>query len=108
MMITKAERIDIKQILQLQYLTYQSEAILLNDFSIPPLKQTIKEINQEYEKGIFLKAENETGDIIGSVRAFVNNGTAYIGKLIVHPEKQRKGIGTKLLFAIEQECTTTR
>jgi len=104
MIITKADSADLKQILELQYLAYQSEAELHNDFSIPPLKQTIEEINQEYDTGIFLKATDENGDIIGSVRAFIDNDTAYIGKLVVHPENQGQGIGTKLLLMIEQEC----
>ena len=104
MIITRAKIADLKQILELQYLAYQSEAALHNDFSIPPLKQTLEEVHQEYEKGIFLKTTDEKGGIIGSVRAFIDNDTAYINKLIVHPEKQGQGIGTKLLLAIEQEC----
>jgi len=108
MMVVKAELADLDQIFALQYEAYQSEAILYNDFSIPPLTQTIDEIRKEYEKCIFLKAVNEKGNIIGSVRAFVDNDTAYIGKLIVRPEMQGRGIGTKLLLAIEQECLTTR
>ena len=108
MTIAKAERTDLEQILRLQHLAYQSEAILYNDFSIPPLKQTIEEIRQEYAKSIFLKAVNSKGNIIGSVRAHIDNDTAYIGKLIVHPEKRGQGIGTKLLLAIEQECLTAR
>ncbi|MCL2504811.1 MAG: GNAT family N-acetyltransferase [Alphaproteobacteria bacterium] len=107
MIVTKAESVDLEKILNLQYLAYQSEAVLLNDFSIPPLKQTIEEINQEYEKGIFLKAV-DAGDIIGSVRACIDNNTAYIGKLIVLPERQRQGIGTKLMSAIERECAVAR
>jgi len=107
-MITKAERADLEQILELQYLAYQSEAELLNDFSIQPLKQTLEEITREYEKCIFLKAISEMGDIIGSVRAYTDNGTAYIGKLIVHPDRQGRGIGTKLLYAIERECSAVR
>ena len=108
MMITKAERIDLEKILNLQYLAYQSEAMLLGDFSIPPQKQTIEEVKKEFEKGIFLKAVDEKGDIIGSVRAHTDNGTAYIGKLIVHPERQGRGIGTKLMSAIERECAAAR
>ena len=108
MIITKAQYADLRQILSLQYLAYQSEAKLLNDFSIPPLKQTIEEVNKEYEKGIFLKAVDENGDIVGSVRAYRDNNTAYIGKLIVLPEKQGHGIGTELLRAIEHECVAAR
>ncbi|MGM9570942.1 MAG: GNAT family N-acetyltransferase, partial [bacterium] len=36
-------------------------------------------------------------------RAYTANGTAYIGKLMVHPQKQHQGIGTKLLLEIEKE-----
>jgi len=78
------------------------------DFSIPPLKQTIEEAHWEYEKGIFLKIEDEAGNIIGSVRAYTDGDAAYIGKLIVHPTRQGQGIGTKLLLTIEQESKAAR
>lgn len=70
---------------------------------IPPLKQTLEEVFHEYEKGIILKTLNEEGKIIGSVRGYLEDGTVYIGKLMVHPEEQGKGIGTKLLLSIERE-----
>ena len=61
------------------------------------------DVSNEFQKGIILKAIDENNEIIGSVRAYYENGTVYIGKLFVHPEKQGKGIGTKLLFEIEKE-----
>jgi len=106
--ITRADRSDLQEILELQYSAFKSEAELLNDFSIPPLKQTYDEVEREYEKGVFLKATDDTGKIIGSVRAYIDNDTAFIGKLIVHPQKQGQGIGTNLLFAIERECDVER
>lgn len=108
MIIIKAEIADLEQILQLQYLAYQSEAKLLNNFSIPPLKQTLEEVRREYERGIFLKAVDEKGSVIGSVRAYTDSDTTYIGKLIVQPEKQSQGIGSKLVSAIERECPSMR
>lgn len=108
MPIVKAEKSDLENILELQYLAYQSEAKLLSDFSIPPLKQTYDDLVQEYDKSLFLIAVDENGEIIGSVRAHIDGDTAFIGKLIVHPKRQGQGIGTKLLLAIEHECHAVR
>ena len=108
MKIEKACKEDLREILKLQYLAYQSEAKLFNSQAIPPLTQTLEDVQHEYEKGIILKATDEAGSIIGSVRAYCENGTVYIGKLMVHPDHQGKGIGTKLLIAIEACYTNVR
>lgn len=107
-MIIKAQKEDLQEILELQYLAYQSEARLFNDMNIPPLKQTIEEVHKEFQIGTILKCVDEKGNIIGSVRAYQENGTAYISKLMVHPKQQRKGIGTKLLLEIEKEYDNLR
>jgi len=114
------DQIEVKQasvedggtILQLQMRAYLSEAEIYNDYGIPPLIQSFNEIKQEFSHQIFLKAiekgkeeeeeGNQTITIVGSVRAYLDRGTAYIGRLIVKPEYQNKGIGTKLMEAIEQ------
>lgn len=107
MTITKATKEDLSEILQLQYLAYQSEAKLLNNFDIPPLKQTLKEVESEYNNGTILKALNDD-IIVGSVRGYIENGVLYIGKLFVHPHMQGKGIGTKLLLEIESVYSHNR
>ncbi|MBR3058291.1 MAG: GNAT family N-acetyltransferase [Clostridiales bacterium] len=99
--IFKAEREDLEEILQLQYLAYQSEAALFGNKDIPPLKETIDEVIEQFDRGIILKMVNENGVIIGSVRAKEENGTAYIGKLMVHPDFRRQGLGRRLLIEIE-------
>ena len=100
-MIVKAEYKDLQEILTLQYLAYQSEAELFGSKDIPPLKQTLDEVIEEFNTGIILKLTDENGTIIGSVRATEKNGTVYIGKLMVHPDHRGKGYGTKLLSEIE-------
>lgn len=108
MNILKADRQDLNTILALQYTAYQSEAELLHNFDIPPLKQTLSDVEREFDAGTVLKAVDETGAIIGSVRAYEKGGTVYIGKLIVYPAHQRKGIGTALLREIESVCPAER
>jgi len=100
--IALAEASDLEEILKLQYIAYQSEALIHGDFTIQPLVQTLDETIAEYRKSVFLKAVLD-GKIIGSVRAREENGTVYIGKLMVHPDHQGKGLGRQLLTAIEQK-----
>ena len=100
--IKKADKADLKEILELQYLSYQSEAALFGGKKIPPLTETPEEIEAEYEQGIILKMVDFDGRIIGSVRASEEEGTIYIGKLMVHPDYQKKGYGTRLILSIEK------
>ena len=59
--ITKACLEDLEEILQLQYLAYQSEAALFGSNDIPPLKQTIDEVVEEYHKGRIFVKQSEVG-----------------------------------------------
>jgi len=101
MNIRAAQSTDLSAILQLQYEAYQSEAELYQDYSIQPLTQTIEELELEFAAGVFLKAELN-GRIVGSVRGRIQDGVLSIGKLIVAPSRQKQGIGTKLMQAIER------
>lgn len=100
--IEKASIEDVEEILELQKLAYISEAEIINDFTIPPLHQTLDDTLSEFSQQIFLKVEIDN-KIIGSVRIYMELGTVYIGKLIVHPDYQNLGIGTKLLNAAEKQ-----
>ena len=66
------------------------------------MKQTIEEVIEEFHNGIILKMVTADGNIIGSVRANKQNGTAYIGKLMVHPDFRGRGFGRTLLSEIER------
>ena len=102
MEICKADYVDLKEILQLQYLSYQIEAALFDTKDIPPLKQTLDEVIEEFNSGIVLNMISEKNDIIGSIRAKEKDGTVYVGKLMVHPEYRCRGYGTRLLTEIEK------
>ena len=100
MIITLAEKEDLGKILEIQKLAFRSQAEIYSDYSIPPLIQTLEEIEQDFQNQTYLKAViNE--DIIGSVRGYEDNNTCYIGRLIVHPAFQNQGYGTKLMAKIE-------
>lgn len=91
---------DVAEILDLQRLAYRSEGALYGDYSIPPLTQTLDELRAHFGSRLFLKAVEE-GTIIGSVRAHQQGLTCHVERLIVHPDFQRRGIGTELLKQIE-------
>jgi N-acetylglutamate synthase-like GNAT family acetyltransferase len=92
---------DCDEIICLQRLAYESEAQLYQDWTIPPLTQTSTALQKEFANFTILKAVN-AGKIIGSVRAQLTNNVCHIGRLIVHPDFQGKGIGSKLLQYIEK------
>ena len=101
MIIEKATVSDAEELLALQKLAYRSEAEIYNDFSIPPLIQTLESLEEDFKNQLFLKAVLG-GRIIGSVRACSKERTCYIGRLIVHPDFQNRGIGTRLMNDIER------
>ena len=98
--ISKSDESDAAAILELQRAAYQSEAEIYNDYSIQPLTQTLEQVTAEFDGSVILKAVVD-GKLIGSVRVYEKDNTAYIGKLMVLPEYQNQGLGKRLLDAIE-------
>ena len=96
---------DAEQILKLQYLCYQTEAELYDDYAIPPLTQTLEDLLSEYDTHVILTARLGSV-VVGSVRGYLTYGTCYIGRLIVHPRLQRRGLGAGLMREIEKHFAT--
>ena len=57
--IQRAKREDLPEILALQYLAYQSEAKLLQNPNIPPLKQTLSQLEEEFFGECYLKSHRK-------------------------------------------------
>ncbi|MFD7666276.1 GNAT family N-acetyltransferase [Streptomyces sp. NPDC059788] len=106
--ISAATDQDAEQILKLQYLCYQPEAALYDDYSIEPLTQTLDDLRAELSDACVVVARLGT-EVVGAVRGTVDaDGTAAIDKLVVHPRMQHHGLGGRLLAAVEERLSTER
>jgi ribosomal protein S18 acetylase RimI-like enzyme len=98
---------EAEQILALQRLSYRTEAALYDDWTLPPLTQTLQELLEQYDHHTILAAR--LGDeVVGSVRASLKDGTCYVGRLVVHPRLQRRGLGVRLMREIEASFPDAR
>ncbi len=103
MIISPASFSDLPEIHALQRLAFQTEAEILQDWTIQPLTETLEEVQKEFEAGPVLKAcDEKTGQIVGSIRGQVNDRTLFFAKLVVHPDFRRQGIGRALLEELEK------
>ena len=95
----RADKSDAPEILALQKIAYQSEAELYGDDSLPALQQTLEDLENDFERSrtrgtvlgargartaangpiIFLKAV-VNGKIIGSMRGYAMDDTAYLSR----------------------------
>lgn len=99
--IQLAQRTDLPEILQLQKECYLSEAELYNDFTIPPLLQTIESMNEEFDSNwLFLKITYKD-EIIATGRGITEGDTTHIAKLAVKKGFQNQKLGQALLHEIE-------
>ena len=99
---------DLSEILAVQKAAFEAEAQLVNDWNIPPLTQTLDELADDWSQGIMLKAVNEDGTIVGTVRGHMAPDGFYIGRLAVQPQWQGRGCGSALLEAMIGRAESNR
>ena len=105
--VVPAQDAELEQILAIQYAAYQAEARLYDDYEIPPLRQTLSELQAESRQKLILKAV-WNGQITGSVRVNLIQDVCYLGRLVVTPDRQGCGIGSALLRAGEVAFSQAR
>ncbi|MFG2055157.1 GNAT family N-acetyltransferase [Micromonospora sp. NPDC048930] len=95
---------DAGEILTVQRAAYLVEAQRYADPFLPPLTETLDEIRAALAGPTTVLAARLGSRLIGSVRAWIADDTAHVGRLSVAPDQQGRGVGGRLLTAIEAAC----
>jgi GNAT superfamily N-acetyltransferase len=93
---------DAGELLTLQRAAYVTEAAAHNDPYLPPLVQTLAELEAELsDPDVAAFGVRDGGRLIGSVRLRRVGQMVELGRLIVAPDRQGHGLGTRLLLHAE-------
>jgi ribosomal protein S18 acetylase RimI-like enzyme len=101
--IERADVADAGEILTVQRAAYVTEAQLHGDPFLPPLVESIDQLRKTIADSLVLKAVVGTR-LAGSVRGRINDRTCLVGRLVVAPDLQGRGIGRALMRALEDEA----
>jgi histidine ammonia-lyase len=100
--IARVEPEDAGELLTLQRAAYVTEGQIYQNASIPPLTQTLAELQAELAESIALKATLGCR-MVGTARARLEDGTLHIGRIAIAPDMQGRGIGTALIERLEAD-----
>lgn len=92
---------DAGEVLTIQRAAFASEALIYGDPDMPPLTQTLEELEAELVENLGCVAVTD-GRLVGAVRARRDGDLLLIGRLAIAPDQQGEGLGTLLLSAVEE------
>lgn len=96
---------DAGEVLTLQRAAFVQEALIYGTPDMPPLTQTLDEVEHELQENLGCVALAGTR-IVGAVRARIDGDLLLIGRIAIAPDLQGEGIGSALLDAVEQRGRT--
>nr|WP_218886409.1 GNAT family N-acetyltransferase [Kineococcus aurantiacus] len=99
-MIERALDGDAGELLTVQRAAFVGEAQRYGDPFLPPLREDLDAVRAAVAAQVVLVAREGTR-LVGSVRVRVQDRVGHVGRLAVAPDRQRRGIGTALLTALE-------
>lgn len=91
---------DAGEVLTLQRAAFVSEALIYGTPEMPPLTQTLEELEAELRENLGCIALSGPR-IVGAVRAQRDGELLLIGRIAIAPDQQGRGVGTTLLAAVE-------
>lgn len=102
--IAKITEADAGEVLTLQRAAFVSEAQIYGSADMPPLTQTLSEVEAELRSGSGLTARRD-GRLVGAIRYAETDGVLLIGRIAIAPDVQGEGIGRALLDAAERSSS---
>lgn len=101
--IERAKESDLQALLFLQKAAFTEVAKQMNNYNIPPLLQNVQDVRHDFDTCVILKYISSKNQIVGSIRGHLSDDyICHVGKLIVHPTFQNRGIGKALMSEIEK------
>lgn len=93
---------DAGELMTVQRAAFLAEGRLNDSFSLPPLTETLDEVRASIADPdtVVLVARLGTR-LAGSIRGRIDGGTGHVGRLAVAPDLHGRGIGRRLLTAVE-------
>ncbi|MFC5752582.1 GNAT family N-acetyltransferase [Actinomadura rugatobispora] len=101
--IERAGPDDAGEILTLQRAAYVAEAQLYGDPFIPALVESYDQMRRLLEGDAAVLKAVSGRRLVGAVRAQFSEHTCLVGRLVVAPDMQGRGIGGRLMRALEEE-----
>ena len=88
---------DVPELMELHDKAFFAIAAEADWLDAPGLKESLEQTREDFSRYTTIKILSDEGKIVGSVRGRVEDGSLYIGRLMVQPECQGRGYG-KILF----------
>ena len=98
-----SDRIKAVAIHRLQQAAYAVEALRIGSADFPPLRETVEDLQNSTERFLVLQAD----EVIDGAISFEHKAeSVVITRLVVRPERFRRGVATALLNSMEAKVPT--
>lgn len=95
---------DAGEVLTLQRAAYVTEAQAHGDLALPPLVQSLDELTRELTgPAVLALGLREESRLVAAVRISIGHDAGELGRLIVAPDRQGHGLGSRLLRQTEEQ-----